>query len=182
MSALKDQRERKPGGAPPKNTNALKNGKKSYRLVIGEMPDTMRRQQINALRYRRALESEVQLAKGEISLADAHAIDVCTAGEVHSSVCRWLLKTRLKEMTVADVLACSREILRAKETRLKAFGTLKLGKAEADTLASLYDLGPDEPLSIAVDEPDDDDVDDESSPDPNATDATPECPPQETES
>ena len=106
--------------------NATRNGSKLTRLTIGELPLTMRRQTQQARKYRRLLEALVIEAKGEVNAMDAHLIDEAAGAEVHASVCRWLLRTRLERMTVTDIARCSEQILKAKTTRNKAVERLGL--------------------------------------------------------
>ena len=65
-------------------------------------------------------------AKGEVDALDAHLIDEASAAEVHASVCRWLLRTRLEKMTVSDVARCSEMIVKAKTMRNRAVERLDL--------------------------------------------------------
>lgn len=135
-------------GAPKGNTNNLRNGSHSFRLIVGDMPSTMERQKKNALKYRRSLEDEVRRVKGEINIDDAHSIDLAIQGEIHAAWCRWILKDRLATMNNADILTCSREILRGKETRNRAVRELELDKAASDAFTRFYN-------SDAADDPSD---------------------------
>ena len=118
----------KKGKSGPKkgSMNAVKNGTRLTRLVLGELPNTMRRQLQSARKYRRALEALVVEAKEEIGVLDAHLIDEATGAEVHASVCRWLLRTRLEDMSVSDVRGCSEQIMKARTTRNRAVERLDL--------------------------------------------------------
>ena len=118
----------KPGRSGPReaNLNASKNGTRLTRLTLGELPLTMRRQTQQARKYRRGLEALVLEAKGEVNATDAHLIDEAAQAEVHASVCRWLLRTRLDKMSVSDVAGCSGQILKAKTIRNKAVERLQL--------------------------------------------------------
>lgn len=118
----------KPGRSGPKkaNLNATRNGTRLSRLTLGELPQTMRRQTQQARKYRRLLEALVTEARGEVNATDAHLIDEAAAAEVHASVCRWLLRTRLDCMTVSDVTRCSEQIVKAKTMRNKAVERLDL--------------------------------------------------------
>jgi hypothetical protein len=49
------------------------------------------------------------------------------ADEVHASVCRWLLQECLDKMTASDIVACIREILKARSGRNKAVEQLAIG-------------------------------------------------------
>jgi hypothetical protein len=88
----------------------------------------MRRQLQSARKYRRALEEQVMEAKGEVNTTDAHLINEAVTAEVHASVCRWLLRTRLEKMTVADVTRCSEQILKSRTIRNKAVERLELDR------------------------------------------------------
>jgi hypothetical protein len=131
----------KPGRSGPKqaNLNATKNGTALTRLTLGELPQTMRRQTQAARKYRRELEQLVMDAKGEVNATDAHLIDEATTAEVHASVCRWLLRTRLEKMSVSDVARCSEQIVKAKTSRNRAVERLGLDRDRlADAIDVLY--------------------------------------------
>ncbi len=113
-------------GAPRANLNATCNGSSIARLTLGELPQTMRRQTQQARKYRRGLEALVQQAKGEVSATDAHLIDEAATAEVHASVCRWLLRTRLDKMSPTDIARCSEQILKSKTVRNRAVERLGL--------------------------------------------------------
>jgi hypothetical protein len=118
----------KPGksGPPKGNLNATKNGTTLTRLTLGELPLTMRRQTQQARKYRRGLEALVINTKGEVNATDAHLIDEASSAEVHASVCRWLLRTRLDKMSVSDVARCSEQIVKAKAARNRAVERLNI--------------------------------------------------------
>ena len=135
----------KPGRSGPlqANLNATRNGVRISRLTLGELPKTMRRQTQQARAYRRGLESIVVEAKGEVNLADAHLIDEAAGAEVHASVCRWLLRTRLEKMSVSDVARCSEQILKAKSIRNRAVERLRLDRDTAEkAIEVLYQTVP----------------------------------------
>ena len=113
-------------GPPLANTNAVRNGVKMTRLTLGELPQTMRRQLQNARKYRRGLEQLVVEVHGEVNATQAHLVDEATCAEVHSAVCRWLLRTRLETMKSGDIARCSEQILKAKTIRNKAVKQLNL--------------------------------------------------------
>lgn len=115
----------KPGSGKA-NLNSTRNGTNLTRLTLGELPLTMRRQTQNARKYRRGLEALVVKVKGEVSPTDAHLIDEAAGAEIHAAVCRWLLRTRLKEMSVSDVAKCSEQIVKAKAARNRAVERLGL--------------------------------------------------------
>lgn len=126
-------------GAPAFNLNSARNGRTIRRLSIGELPKTMRRQTAAARKYRRELETLVASIKGEVTATDAHLIDLASGAEIHSAVCKWLLRERLPKMTVQDIVTCSREILKARETRNKAVSKLQIDPNE-NTLTALYTI------------------------------------------
>jgi hypothetical protein len=113
-------------GPPTANVNAIKNGASISRLTLGELPLTMRRQLQQARKYRRYLEELTVDAHGEVNATRAHLIDEATSAEVHASVCRWLLRTRLESMSTADIARCSEQIVKSKTVRNKAVERLQL--------------------------------------------------------
>jgi hypothetical protein len=124
--------------APKGNLNAARNGTR-LRLPIGELPVTMRRQTQAARKYRRQLEARVREEKGPISASDAHLINEAATAEIHASVCLWLLRTKLDGMTVADVVKCSGEILKARTARNRAVAALDLDRDPIDdAITALY--------------------------------------------
>jgi len=106
----------------------MKNGGSTTitRLTLGELPATMRRQTKAARAYRRDLEKLCQEAHGEVNATHAHLIDEAAGAEVHASVCRWLLRTRLDKMSVADIARCSEQIMKARVLRNRAVERLSL--------------------------------------------------------
>jgi hypothetical protein len=111
------------------NKNALRNGNKVHlnnRLVVGELPVTMVAVKREGCKYRRNLEAAVLKAKGTINLTDSHLIDTASAATVASGICRWLLRNRLKQMSVNDIRSCSGDIVRNKERRDAAVKALEL--------------------------------------------------------
>ncbi len=130
-------------GPKPNNLNAAKNGTSLTRLTLGELPKTMRRQTQMARKYRRGLEQLVVDAKGEVNATDAHLIDEATGAEVHASVCRWLLRTRLEKMSVGDVARCSEQVMKARSARNRAVERLGLDRDKlADAIEALYTVKP----------------------------------------
>jgi hypothetical protein len=112
--------------APIANLNSAKNGTRITRLTLGELPKTMRRQLQNARKYRRFLEGLVSDTHGEVNATQAHLVDEACSAEVHASVCRWLLRTRIDTMSVRDISRCSEQIVKAKTIRNKAVQQLKI--------------------------------------------------------
>jgi hypothetical protein len=138
--------------APLNNVNAAKTGTKLVRLTVGELPTKLNHVKIEGRRYRRALEAAVTDVHGEISVTDAHAIDTATAATIHAGICRWLLRQKLPTMAAADVLACSRELLKAKETRDRAVRLLRLDVNRRDAIDALYsDPSPAKPSLASSD-------------------------------
>jgi hypothetical protein len=126
-------------GPAKANLNASRNGTGLTRLTLGELPQTMRRQTQSARKYRRGLERLVTDAKGEVSATDAHLIDEAATAEIHASVCRWLLRTRLDRMTVSDISRCSEQVLKAKTARNRAVERLGLDRDRfTDVIDALY--------------------------------------------
>ena len=130
------------GKSGPKkgNLNSVRNGSKITRLTLGSLPRTMLRQTRQACKYRRELEGLVFQAKGEVNSTDAHLIDEAASAEIHSSVCRWLLREKLSTMSVSDILKCSSEMLKAKTIRNRAVERLQIDRdtMEATRIESLY--------------------------------------------
>lgn len=121
------------------NMNALRNGSKaSYRLILGDLPKPLERVKRNARQYRRDLEAAVQDRHGDIDIIRAHAIDAAVGAETHASICRWLLNTKIDSMSVADIVTCSREIARAKDTRNRIVRQLGLDPGDGRTITALY--------------------------------------------
>src|SRR5262245_34191637 len=104
-------------GAPKGNLNGITNGASlsGYRLTIGDLPKPLICVRREGRSYRRVLESAAQSAKGSISLTDAHLIDSASAATIAAGICRWLLRTRLNDMAVSDILAAVSTILRCKK-------------------------------------------------------------------
>jgi hypothetical protein len=117
------------GNSGQQKLNGLKNGTNvSYRLVVGELPAPLTAVKREARAYRRFLEDEVQRVKGEIDVTSAHHIDTASAATAHAGICRWLLRQKIGSMSTADILACSRELTKAKQVRDSAVKALELGK------------------------------------------------------
>jgi hypothetical protein len=104
----------------------LKNGTGITRLSLGELPLKMRQQLVAARKYRVALEQLTVEAKGQVNATDAHLIDEAAGAEIHASVCRWLLRTKIDTMSVSDIAKCSAEVMRARGARNRAVERLGL--------------------------------------------------------
>lgn len=133
----------KPGRSGPKkgNLNGLKNGSglSRKRLVVGELPKQLLSVRREGRAYRRSLEAEVLKVKQEINVTDSHHIDTASAATIAAGIGRWLLRTKLSETSTSDVLACSREITKAKQARDAAVKALGLDRdGAADAIAILY--------------------------------------------
>ena len=124
--------------APPRyNLNAAKNGSTITRLIVGELPRQLLHVKIEGRSYRRTMEDFVLAVHGAISCNDAHAIDTATAATVHAGICRWLLRQKINTMETNDILACSKELLRAKETRDRAVQRLRLDAGPRNVINAL---------------------------------------------
>lgn len=130
-------------GSGPKrgSLNAAKNGASidRRRLVVGELPKELLAVRREGRAYRRNLEAEVLRVRGEIDVTAAHHIDTASAATIHAGICRHLLRQKIKTMSTSDILACSREITKAKMARDAAVKALGLDRdAAEDVLARLY--------------------------------------------
>ena len=113
-------------GPPKGHVNSLKNGKAVKRLTVGELPKQLLSVKREGRTYRRALEEVVLETKNEMTAMDAHHIDTASAATIHAGICRWILRNKIETMTTADILTCSRELVKAKQTRDKAVAGLEL--------------------------------------------------------
>ncbi len=126
--------------APKGNLNAVKNAKRLTRLTVGELPKSLTSVKFEGRKYRSALENETLRVYGSISPTHAHHIDSAAAATVHAGICRWLLRQRLGTMTTADILTCSRELLKAKQARDASVRLLKLDSQNENVINALYSL------------------------------------------
>ena len=108
--------------------NSLKTGAhiNRSRLTIGELPKPLISVRREARSYRRLLESSVIAAHGEINLTRSHYIDTAAGATLHASVCKWVLKNRIEELSPVDITKCSSMIVKAKQDRDRAVERLKL--------------------------------------------------------
>ena len=124
------------------NLRGLKNGTAASgsiaRLRIGNPPPSLKVHLRAAIAYRKGLEEAVLATHGEVDLVMAHQIDLATHAERHACICGWLLRERIDDMPTDDIIACSREILKSKETRNRAVARLKLDASQGDLLDALY--------------------------------------------
>ena len=151
-------------GAPKHNANAMKNGTRLMRLlVLGELPECMRRVSDHVLLYRRRLEAETFHAsdanvvlpddltpaqrylaiEAELTTTQKHLIHEASVNQQHAGICKWLLRERIDTMTVSDIASCSREITRAAAQRNRAVSQLRLDVRPADPWAALDALPAD---------------------------------------
>lgn len=113
-------------GAPLGNMNAARHGMRGSGLPAG--CGHIRKATLD---FRRQVESEVLAARGEITLADAACINTAFRAERHAQLAqRWLSK-EAENMTPADRLNYSREVVKASEARDKAIAALDLPKRPA---------------------------------------------------
>jgi hypothetical protein len=135
---------------PPRfNLNAARNGKRLVRLTVGELPRQLHCVKVEGRRYRVALEEATAEVHGGVDVLQAHAIDTATAAMIHVGICRWLLRERIGTMSPADILTCSREMVRAKETRDRAVARLALDRIDQDSIDALY-ANPQPPALPAI--------------------------------
>lgn len=143
--------------APLGNTNAVKHGLTASRhsLVLGNMPQSLKKVERLACAFRRELEAAVVAEKGHITLLDAARIQTATRLETTCMLARrWLLEA-LADLREAERLAYLREINRASVERDRTLRALGLDSHGVETADALYEAMP--PLDDANDEPGDDD-------------------------
>jgi uncharacterized membrane protein YcaP (DUF421 family) len=126
-------------GPKPGNLNAAKSGSAlaRRRLTVGNLPKELLAVRREGRAYRRALESAVIEAKGEITVTDCHHIDSATGATIQAGICRHLLRTKIGEMKTADVLNCTQTMTRAKQARDKAVLALALDRDQSADLVNL---------------------------------------------
>lgn len=105
-----------------------------YRLVLGDLPKSMKRVTEMGRKYRRMLEAVVLHEKGQVSLTDAHLIDEATQAELHAAVCRWIMNRRYNDMSVKDLRECSSQIVKAKTARNQAVAALQLERDRSELI------------------------------------------------
>lgn len=141
-------------GAPKGNLNSVKNATRLRPLSVGVLPKQLSRATRDVRKYRVYLEDAVIREHGRIDDEQAHWIDAACASELHVMVCRWLMRNKFDSMGHADILACSREIPRAKADRNRAVERLKLCNGES-IIDALYAT----PTEVSTDDRDSDDPD-----------------------
>jgi hypothetical protein len=90
--------------------------------------------------YRRQLESAVLEARGEITLVDAALVNTAYRAERHAQLAQRWLHREAANMSPADRLGYSREVVKASESRDKAIASLKLERQSSDLWATLESL------------------------------------------
>jgi hypothetical protein len=125
-----------------RSLNNLRNGARIIRLALGELPPCLHRVTRYCRQYRKILEVEVAQANGgEVSLTAAHWIDCAAGHEQHLQLMRWLLRERLENMTISDVVKCSSAMASARDARNRAVAQLGLDRDSfQDAINSLYKL------------------------------------------
>jgi hypothetical protein len=129
------------GDAPFRN---LRNGKNIVTLALGVLPAKMARVTRYCREYRRALQTAVMDVCKEVDTTAAHYVDEACAWEQHRQVCRWLLRTRLPEMKVADVRECSKAMAYAVSQRNQAVRHLGLDSKAGDNVLDVLYSPPDD--------------------------------------
>ena len=117
--------------------NNLRNGSRITRLALGKLPAKLSRVERRVMAYRRSLEDAVVEACGEVDTVKAHLINACCEHLQHGLICRWVLRQRLADMSVQDVLACSRSIAQAADSRNRAVDRLGLETSGTDIIKTL---------------------------------------------
>jgi len=131
---------RRSGGAPPGNVNALKHGGRSQRARLWR-PDSIKRPDLQPIksdvgRMHSQLSQAAAECKGEISIADASAIDCACGWEFHAQLC-------LKHLAAGNLkpeqeIEFSRAAATARDNRHKMIVALDLKQKDGDPLAALY--------------------------------------------
>jgi hypothetical protein len=124
--------------------NNLRTGAKLVTLSLGELPAKMVRVTRYCRTYRRQLQQAVIDVYGEVDETVAHYVDEACAWEQHRQVCRWLLRTRLPEMKVADVRECSKAMAYAVSQRNQAVRHLGLDSKAGDNVLDVLYSPPDD--------------------------------------
>jgi len=127
-------------GAQKGKLNAVRSGTSIMRtrLVVGELPKQLISVRKEGRAYRVKLEAAVLEKKGDISVCDAHLIDTASAATMAAAIGRWVLRHKLTGMKGTEILACSREIVKAKQARDAAVRALGL---DAKPAAPWIDAG-----------------------------------------
>jgi hypothetical protein len=137
-------------GAPAGNCNAIKSGalRSRYSLTVGKPPAKFRRVWRAGLAVRRAIESAVINARGDISLIDAAVIQTAVRWEITAQLAqRWLL-TSTDDLTTDERLRHAKLISVASTERDRCLKSLGLER-RGDVLDALYAM----PTDTMADEP-----------------------------
>lgn len=140
--------------APALNMNAVKNGSRINRLILGNWPKALNRVQRFSRQYREMLEKEVVARHGEVSLLSAHLIDAACQHEATRQVCRWILRERWDRLKPADIERNSLTMGSATDRRNAAVAKLELGAAPADPWSVLDSQRSLSPPEASADEAD----------------------------
>lgn len=128
------------------NVGALRNGARTSRLVLGQLPPRLARLQRGINQYRQALEAATIERHGQISILHAHQINLAATAELQAAIALWTLRQHAESMTTADALACGGAITKARVKRNQAVAALGLDPPTQDEiLRSLYDQPIDPP-------------------------------------
>lgn len=120
--------------APPKNRNASRHGLRSAALPKGASYVARATNEL-----RRAVEDAVIVAKGEVNILDAAAIQTLLRHERHAMLCQRWLRREHDKMTLAERLKFSAEIGRASAERDKALRSLGIDATGTnDVLTQAY--------------------------------------------
>jgi len=126
----------------PKNTNALKHGRKSravrYGLKVGALPKEFRHIQNHVNGVRREMETAVESRHGQVSLSHALLIDSAVAHELHATICRTLLNRNIAKLAPLDQAKLAGDAAKAKEARNRAFGRLDLDPSDHDPWRDVF--------------------------------------------
>jgi hypothetical protein len=121
------------------NVGPLRNGARTSRLTLGQLPPKLARLQRGVNQYRAALEAATIERHGQISILHAHQINLAASAELQAAVAYWALRQRAETMTTADTLACADAITKARTKRNAAVAALGLDPpSEAELLRQLY--------------------------------------------
>jgi hypothetical protein len=115
--------QKRRGGPPLGSCNNFRHG-----LRGSNLPKGCQHIQRATCAFRRQLEASVMEARGEVSLTDAAFVNTAYRAERHAQLAQRWLALEAANMTPADRLNYSREVVRASEQRDKAIASLNLGR------------------------------------------------------
>jgi hypothetical protein len=124
---------KKRGGAPKGSMNNFRHGMRGSGL-----PKHCGHVQRATCHFRRQLERAVLDAKGEINIVDAAFINSAYRAERHGQLAQRWLMLEAEQMSAADRLAYSREVVKASESRDRAIAALKLDRKPSDIWEALH--------------------------------------------